>query len=279
MNSHMIGYIISCLPDNDLRGQRLSFHNRQIGEWAAHTDIPLVVLAMGYQPHEYHNYLGGRLRYISLDQPVPPAEARNICLEDFYSSGYPWAALMDNDATLYHSPTHNSGYDFIAEMTAQIESYDEIGLFYPINPMQTPFRDRWNDSGYFTNHVFERGLAAKGTLVFVRNFPQVGRKPIYQDPAFTFMEDNAFALDVLASGQAVFQNWNMVLKELVPAGPLSFFGDTAGRGPLALAARQQMVAKFADDGLRLNRSGYPNTREMVTQCWPRKVPSMVVVPF
>lgn len=278
MNTQMIGYIISCLPSNALRGQRLAIHNQQIGKWGAHTDLPLVILAMGYQPHEFHDTLGGRIRYIALDQPVPPAEARNICLTDFYASGFRWAALMDNDAALYHSPTHNSGYDFIGEMTAQIDRYDDIGLFYPVNPMQTPFHDRWEDSGYFTNHVFERGFSAKGTLVFVRNFPQFGQRPIYQDPAFTFMEDNAFAYEVLASGQPVFQNWNMVLKELVKAGPLSFFGDTVNRGPRGDLARQQLAAKFAGDGLRLNRSGSFNTREMVKQCWPRDVPSEVVVP-
>lgn len=278
MNTQMIGYIISCLPSTTLRGQRHALHNRQIGEFIAHTDLPLVILAMGYQPTEYHDTLGGRIRYITLDQPVRPAEARNICLRDFYAGGFRWAALMDNDATLYHSPTHNSGYDFIAEMTAQMDRYDDVGLFYPINPMQTPFRARWQDSGYFTNHVFERGLSAKGTLVFVRNFAQFGQKPIYQDQAFTFMEDNAFAFDVLASGQTVFQNWNMVLKELVPAGPLSFFGDAASRGARGALARQQIVKKFADDGLRLNTSGSLNTRAMVNQCWPKGVPSMVVVP-
>lgn len=278
MNTQMIGYIISCLPRNELREERLAAHNEQIDELGAHTDLPFVILAMGYQPHEVHDTLGGRIRYITLDQPVPPAEARNICLRDFYASGYRWAALMDNDAALYHTPTHNSGYGFIAEMTDQIGRYDDIGLFYPVNPMQTPFRARWEDSGYFTNHVFERGFAAKGTLVFVRNFPQFGQKPIFQDPAFSFMEDNAFAFDVLASGQPVFQNWNMVLKELVAAGPLSFFGDTASRVARGALARQQIVAKFADDGLRLNTSGSLNTRAMVNRCWPRGVPSMVVVP-
>ncbi|CAA7614977.1 hypothetical protein [Magnetospirillum sp. UT-4] len=278
MHTQMIGYIISCLPSNERREERLAAHNQQIDELGAHTDLPLVILAMGYQPHEFHDTLGDRIRYITLGQPVPPAEARNICLRDFYASGYRWAALMDNDAALYHSPTHNSGYHFIGEMTAQIDRYDNIGLFYPINPMQTPFRARWEDSGYFTNHVFERGISAKGTLVFVRNFAQFGQKPIYQDPAFTFMEDNAFAFAVLAAKQTVFQNWNMVLKELVAAGPLSFFGDMASRGPRGALARQQIVAKFATDGLRLNTNGNLNTRAMVNRCWPSGVPSMVVVP-
>ncbi|WP_291717342.1 hypothetical protein [Magnetospirillum sp. 64-120] len=279
MNTKIIGYIISCLPCNTLRGKRLELHNRQIGEWIEHTDMPLVILAMGYQQNEFHDTLGDRIRYITLDQPVPPAEARNICLRDFYASGYRWAALMDNDAALYHSPTHNSGYHFIGEMTAQIDRYDDIGLFYPINPVNAGFRERWTeDPGYLTHHVFERGFSAKGTLVFVRNFAQFGQKPIYQDPAFTFMEDNAFAYEVLASGQPVFQNWNMVLKELVDAGPLSFFGDTASRGPRGALARQQIVAKFADDGLRLNASGSLNSRAMVNRCWPLGVRSMVVVP-
>lgn len=279
MNTQIISYIISCLPSNTLRGKRLELHNRQIGEWIEHTDMPLVILAMGYQQNEFHDTFGGRIRYITLDQPVPPAEARNICLRDFYAGGFRWAVLMDNDAILYDSPTHNSGYDFIAEMTAQIDRYDNIGLFYPVNPMQTPFRARWeDDGGYFTNHVFERGFAAKGTLVFVRNFAQFGQEPIFQDPALNFMEDNAFAFAVLAARQAVFQNWNMVLKELVAAGPLSFFGDTASRGARGVLARQQIVAKFADDGLRLNTSGSLNTHAMVNRCWPNCVRSMVVVP-
>lgn len=277
MNPHMIGYNISCLPDNALHQKRRTLHDQQLDEWVIHTDIPLVVVAMGYRPDDYRHDLGGRVRYIPLDQPVPVAEARNICLQDFYSSGYRWAAMMDNDATLYHSPTHNSGYGFVAEMTAQIDHYDEIGLFYPINPMQTPYRSRWEDTGYFTNHVFERGFATKGTLVFVRNFPQFGQPPIYQDTSFTFMEDNAFGLAVLAAEHAVFQNWNMVLKELVPAGGLSFFGDAASRPARSLVVNRQMAAKFQHLGLGLRKGGGLDTRAMVNRCWPKNLRSMLVV--
>lgn len=277
MGPHMIGYIISCLPANALHEERLSYHDQQLDEWVSHTDIPLVVVAMGYRPDDYRRDLDGRVRYIPLDHPVPVAEARNICLNDLYSSSYRWAALMDNDAALYHSLTHNSGYDFIEEMTAQIDRYDQIGLFYPINPAQTPFNSRWKDVGYLTNHVFERRFATKGTLVFVRNFPQFGQPPIYQDTSFTFMEDNAFGLAVLAAGHAVFQNWNMVLKELVPAGGLSFFGDAASRPARSLVVNRQMAAKFQHLGLELKKGGGLDTRAMVNRCWPSNVPDMVVV--
>jgi len=112
---------------------------------------------------------------------------------------------------------------------------------------------------------------------FVRNFPQFGQAPIYFDPAFSLMDDNAFGLDVLAAGQPVFQNWNMVLKELVEAGPLSAFGGTEDRRPLIVKENAQMVIKHQGLGLRQKKTGSLNRIVMVNKCWPRSVPQLLVI--
>jgi len=284
MNKEIVGYIASCFPNGELREKRVKTHNQQLDFWAEKTDIKMYVVAIQYEPHEYRKDLvdQGRVEYLIQDRPTLLPEARKICLDHFYASTWRWCMLMDNDAALYHSPTHNSGADFVLEMSQQIGLYDRIGMIYPHNPMVAGFRGAWEEKpDLFQNcHVFDKGFAAKGTLVFLRNFPQFGQTPIHKDPNINWMEDVAFAFDVLAAGHPVVKSWNMVLKELVPAGPLSFYGDISEHSKHMRKANEALITKYGHLGLKFrNETSHSlDTKMMVAKCWPPDIDRRIIIP-
>jgi len=279
MDQNFVAYIISYLPDDWRREPRADIHTRQVKDWLDNTDVKIKIVNMNYHDVDYwhlsNHQPNPRIEYMGDNAQRKLVKARNECLEDFYASSYKWMILMDNDASLYHGPKYNSGFDLIKEMSSQIDLYERIGLFYPHNPQTQGFNGTWNMDPklYLENHVFAKGFGAKGTMCFMRNFKLYGEKPIWQEHDL-YLADLAFPYELLKHGYPTFKCWNLIMKEMVPTGKLSFPGTNEDRAETA-AREKQFIADFY--GFQI-RNGSWNTRDLVKRQWPAGIDKTIVVP-
>ena len=165
----------------DVRQKRSDNHSAQIDWWLNYDDkIEIRILAMDFDEGEFWD--NGRVRYIDiLDDPTPPASARNKLLNHFYDSGDEWAIFADSDAILnkHHNfpHTHINICDILRNNPGKFE---DITLFAPHNdqrPGDGAFYDKfqgvdpdYKNVDWNNDYVFDRKLThMKGTLFFLKN--------------------------------------------------------------------------------------------------------------
>lgn len=217
-------------------------------------DIPVTVIVSGWSERtimrcdelQRVRERGGQI----VPAPAQPLIAnRRLALSRFYASDTPWGIMMDDDAILYDSPEHNSGAAFFAEMAENtVDAYDEIDVFFPVNPGKLGFRPLWEKDPdlYRDNHVFDRNEDLKGSMFVVRNLTRFGRKPVMPPAEFELHgEDTLFALEALANGCSVMRAGNIILHEL---GSRSFFPDR--KGPMK-AGNEWLVERYSNLGLAM----------------------------
>ncbi len=263
------GYITSFLSDTDLelRKVRSEVVKRQINWWLENTEVPLFVTSMNYEP--MHDYLShSRLTY--RDRPPMKANpARKWAFEQFYESNYDYGIFMDDDAILYNKEQHNSGAKFFEEMASHIEDYQNIDVFFPINPQKIGFNPIWDKSPglHETNHVFKRSMDLKGSMFIVRNFRKYGMTEVYPDPEFNWQDDTKFAIECVAAGHKVLQCENIILNEL--SGKASnFAANPTDRLPHMKAGNTRIAEEFAHMGLKMDGDSHLLDRtEFLRKAW------------
>ena len=248
-------YIISCSPDDAVdRSLRLTNLLLQLRWWRARTDIPVFLLASGWNERMLSSLeevqslaiSGGRVEFCP-KQSV--SQNRHDQFRRFYESAFDWAIMMDDDAILYDDH-HNSGSQLFDEMMANEPSvYRGVDIFFPIDPVKSPYTKRWTSdpSFYGDHHVFKRNLDLKGSMFVVRNFLKEGRKPLM--PALDFDhvgEDGLFAVEAVAAGYSVMRCWNIVVKELRGH---SFF--KIDRKAKMKAGNVEIVRRYAQIGMAM----------------------------
>ena len=262
-------YIASFLPtDNkELRDSRSAITNRQIQWWLEKTDIPVSVISMNYESVDYHPP-HERLTYID-SPPMKLTPARRVGFELFYQSDFDFGIMMDDDAILYDKPQHNLGPKLFEEMAEQIDAYNGVDVFFPINPQKIGFNPIWdkNPSKYADNHVFKRSMDLKGSMFVVRNFRKFGTTEVLPDLDYNWQEDTKFAIDCVAAGHTVLQSHNIVLHEL--SGKASHFAATADlRVPRMLDGNTRIAQQYESLGLKLKEDSHLlDRKEFMRNCW------------
>jgi hypothetical protein len=253
-------YIVSFLPNDTVhRSSRKTNLRRQLRWWRLMTDIPVFVLASNWQnwelaAEEELQLLGSRAGGAISMPGQTLIGNRSACLEQFYADRYHWGIMMDDDAILYHSPSHNSGGAFFSEMAANGgHAYREVDVFFPINPAKLPGQNQvWAEAPdfYRTRHVFQANYDLKGSLFVVRNFRLYGRKEVLPPRDHTLHgEDTLFAVEAVANGCTVYRCENIVLKELSGSSHFQHTPEVMKSGNAAIAAR------YAAHGLRMHGEG------------------------
>lgn len=259
-NGMFAAYIVSCLPVNPKhRVARKSNLRKQLRWWRLMTDIALTVVASGWTEQEVTAETelqllparGGRVVSVPGQSLI---ENRVVCLSLFYESEVPWGIMMDDDAILYDSPSHNSGGAFFSEMAANgPAAYGDVDVFYPINPAKLPGQNQiWAKAPAFyqTRHVFEANYDLKGSLFVVKNFRLDGREEVLPPPDHTLHgEDTLFTIEAVANGCTVYRCENMVLKEFSGPSHFQHAPEVMKLGNEAIAAR------YAAQGLRMHGEG------------------------
>lgn len=156
-----------------------------------------------------------------------PGDARNVCLQHFYSSDEDYTVLMDDDIildeTVYKQP-HHDGISFLDEFRAyRMEDVEAIDVFSTLQPkfdaygvIFTKNKDQMKD--YW---VFKRRPQLTGQLVFIKNlrihkgfevfYPENWATP---DGEVLYGEDQAFTIDCQIRGANCFQLENIVFKDM-----------------------------------------------------------------
>lgn len=213
--------------DPEAKAKRLDNHNNQIDWWLKYdAKLNIRILAQSYEDTDYYKH--DRVTYISIDEPVPPAQARNILLDEFYSSDEEWAIFADSDAILNLHPNFKHTHINICQIMRDYPSnFNHIDLFWPHwdgRPGDGAFYDKFNNVDKDYRHVdwdnelrFDRKFGSmKGTLFFLRN----NEKCIMMDTSFGFDngklvpgEDDEFAINMLMNGYGTYILRNIMLKE------------------------------------------------------------------
>jgi hypothetical protein len=213
--------------DPETRQRRSDNHNKQIEWWLDYDkEIEIRILAQDFSENEYWD--NDRVTYVDrLDNPTPPASARNILLNHFYDTDEEWAVFADSDAILNLHPnfvhTHINICDILRTFP---DNFKDVDLFWPHwdgRPGDGAFYDKFNnvDPAYKsidwnTELCFDRKFGSmKGTMFFLKN----NDKRIMMDESFNGTgqiipgEDDEFAIAMALANYKTYILRNIMLKE------------------------------------------------------------------
>jgi hypothetical protein len=270
-------YITSFLTKENptLRKAKSACVKKQINWWLENTDIPIFVTSMNY---ENDDYVEPHPRLVYIDTPpLKTNPARMKAFERFYQSNYDFGIFMDDDAILYDKH-HNSGSKLFSEMDKQIDAYNQVDVFFPINPMQMGFTPIWTKSNgmHDTNHVFVRDLYLKGSLFVVRNFPKFGKTPIYPDPSYHWQDDAKFATECVANGYTVMRCENIVLNEL-DSKASNFASNPSDRIEPMREANTRLAKEYEHLGLKMKQESHSLDRsDFYKNAWKFQFTKVIV---
>jgi hypothetical protein len=183
-------------------------------------------LAQDFSENEYWD--NDRVTYVDrLDNPTPPASARNILLNHFYDTDEEWAVFADSDAILNLHPnfvhTHINICDILRTFP---DNFKDVDLFWPHwdgRPGDGAFYDKFNNVDptyksidWNTELCFDRKFGSmKGTMFFLKN----NDKRIMMDESFNGTgqiipgEDDEFAIAMALANYKTYILRNIMLKE------------------------------------------------------------------
>lgn len=251
-------FITSFLPNEpENRIKRKFDFEWQLQWWRRMTDVPVTAIVSNWNDEEVDGLeelgrlqeRGGRVIRV----PARPVNENRIhCLSEFYASDFDWGIIMDDDAALSHSLSHNSGAAFFSEMaTNGTAAYDGIDVFYPINPGKSNSQGPlWNLAPdlFRDNHVFDPEYDLKGSMFVVRNFRKAGRPDVLPPADFNLHgEDTLFAIEAVSKGCSVMRCGNIVLQEFGVG--VSHFSDRINQ---MKRGNERIAEMYADAGLRMS---------------------------
>lgn len=248
--------------DPETRQKRSDNHNKQIEWWLDYDDkIDIRILAQDFSDNEYWD--NSRVTYIDrLDNPTPPASARNILLNHFYDSDDQWAVFADSDAILNLHPNFPHTHINICDILRTFpDNFADVDLFWPHwdgRPGDGAFYDKFNnvDPAYKsvdwnTELCFDRKFGSmKGTMFFLKN----NDKRIMMDESFNGTgqiipgEDDEFAIAMALANYKTYILRNIMLKEF-----------TAGSTHAGEQSTRKAEMLKGDDIIKLKHS-LPNDR-------------------
>lgn len=166
--------IISYLPNDDRRSARIVAHHQQL-EWLKSTypNFPIIVVAQNYRDEDFSSLVD---EYIRVDEPIGPAQARNLLLERFYDSKDDFTCILDDDTILKDVSDGPNLIKYIDENP----SICQMDAFTGISPRNCGFRYTiFKEIERHENHfTFSVGVCGIPFLV-IRNLKKYYNKPIY----------------------------------------------------------------------------------------------------
>lgn len=211
-------YIISWFGDGPTVEKRIKMHDNQLS-WCFKNNLEPIVLAQNYKDEYYRpnvsyiKHYGEVLRF---------GEARDILLKQYYNSDEDFAIFADNDTYLYTGEKYGLNDHIIEIMkTTDIEQFDNVDLFYPLNPAFVPFsKDLEKNivSDRYSLRMKPGYVAAQ--MFFLKNLKKHYDKEIYYDPNFVLpdrsilpAEDQEFPINLIHNGFSSFLCKNLIKKD------------------------------------------------------------------
>lgn len=160
---------------------------------------------------------------VSFSKGIGPSKARNILLEELYSSEANWLVCMDDDRTLY---SHYNGSAFIEELDCHpliLKLGSQGVMITGIVPQIRAFKKDNSEFGKVSTYWFLRKSCLDGCLqiVCIPNLKKFGLKPVWFDESNNLeadkpSEDVQFAMDWILGKNQIACNNMMIIRDWVP---------------------------------------------------------------
>ena len=253
--SVMIG-VISYLPNNELRTQRLTAARTQL-DWlhTLFTEPQITVVAQAYNDSEC-DYEG--VNYIRYESGIGAGKARNVILKMFYESDYDWLFLLDDDTVAYD---YYSYQNFIHEIVDNPEKFKAVDAVSAVEPEYHPNKKlNFKDAGNLTHFKFEpRELNSGSATSIIRNIKKFYGKELYYPYTDANKgegrEDMEFLLEWLLLGFNWYTMDTWIRKSLCFDKSSIFGGDTKARDKILMHDLDVVCEKYKQYGLQRLSNG------------------------
>ena len=251
----MIG-VISYLPNNELRTQRLTAARTQL-DWlhTLFTEPQITVVAQAYNDSEC-DYEG--VNYIRYENGIGAGKARNVILKMFYESDYDWLFLCDDDTILDNKYHYEN---FIEELSKNEKKFSGIDAVSAIEPEYHPYKKlNYEDKGNLTHFKFEpRELNSGSATSFIRNIKKFYGKEIYfpniDANKGEGREDMEMLFSWLKAGLTWYNMDTMIRKSLCFDKSSIFGADTKKRDKILMKCLDSICERYAEDGISRGING------------------------
>lgn len=213
-NAYLISYIS---PDWDekTKNKRMENHQKQV-EWLKKEGFNIFIFA------QYEGNLEG-VHYFPYDKNrrYYPGDARNVCLQHFYSTDEDYCVLADDDGVIYENKISNLPFRKTIQ-SADLLKYN-IGIISPLVPAYDPFGDFVTKYSSILDSklIFRNRPHIGGTFMMVKNFKkhhdmQFWYKEDWKEPSgrVKYGEDAIFSMDIVKAGLGSYKLWNFALHDL-----------------------------------------------------------------
>jgi len=211
-------YIISWFGNGNNLEKRIRYHDNQL-DWCHKNKLEPVIFAQNYKDEYYRS----NVTYIKYNgQVLRFGEARDQLLKIFYQTDDDFAIFADNDAFLYEGSKYGDNDRFVQMMQEMdINQFDHVDCFYPINPAFVPFtkdlkKHKISDQ---TSWRMRPGYVAAQFFV-LKNLKKFYNKEFYYDSNFVLpdrsilpAEDQEFAVNLIHNGYTSFACPNLIKKD------------------------------------------------------------------
>lgn len=215
-NVYIISYI-SPKWDEKTKKKRFESHRTQL-EWLSNKGFKNIFVFAQYDGE--HTDL---VTYLPYDgKRYLPGDARNFCLEHFYSTDQDFCLLLDDDVILYDDKLESGNIkqrfeaaDFLLDL--------KVALLCPMYPRYDPYTEYIEDykSVFSNGFVLRNKPTMSGQCLFLKNLKKYYNDPIYfakdwaePDGSVRFGEDAIFSLDITKKGYGTYKMWNWLMKDM-----------------------------------------------------------------
>lgn len=203
--------------DYNTRSKRREYHKKQVDYFIA-KGFDLVIYAQEYEQSDFIQ--DSRIRYIVNEGELKlPGAARNILLDDFYSTDEDWCIFADNDSIIRSVGDEDLIlteyiYNYIADMNM-------VAIFLG-NPLFDAYNVILSDKKYSTEYRFMKSAKLTTNMFAFKNIAKHNNIRVYfnqelfTDPngGIIMGEDYDFAINLLKNNLGVYKTLNSYAKEL-----------------------------------------------------------------
>lgn len=213
-NAYVISYIHPGWNEKT-RAKRFDAHRKQI-DWLKAQGFNVFVFAQYEGEHKDVTYLPFN------GQRHLPGNARNRCLDHFYSSDEDFCLLLDDDIILYDDRIYSGN---IKEKLGRMDFLlsENISLMCPVFPAFDPYTQFIKEYGsvFPENLILKNKPAISGQFLVLKNLKKHYNKPIFfnetwaeADGSVKLGEDALFSLEVTKHGFGTYKMWNWMVNDM-----------------------------------------------------------------
>lgn len=214
-NAYIISYIHPGWDDKT-RSKRFLSHRKQI-DWLKNLGFQNIFVFAQYQgEHKDVTYLpfNGE-RHL-------PGNARNVCLEHFYSTNQDYCLILDDDVVLYEDRIYSGN---IKERIQKLDYLLEVNasLLCPVFPQFDPYTKFIKDYGSTFNEslILRNKPAIGGCFLLLKNLKKHYNDEVFfdrdwreHDGSVKLGEDALFSLEITKKGYGTYKMWNWMVHDM-----------------------------------------------------------------